>query len=143
MEKGTIPASSQGLPTSLIRLPIKPDSGCLILTLSIQGRCGDSPSKSSQPSTANSFNSSLEELFSADFLLLVHDLSNPNVENQADVVINTLIEIGFSKELLNTKIINVYNKIDLNSDVPELNIYNKNSFIKTSAINKYGLDRKI
>ena len=82
----------------------------------------------------SSFNSSLEELFSADFLLLVHDLSNENIENQANVVINTLIEIGFSKEDLNKKIINIYFKIDLNSNIPDLNTYNKNKFIKTSAI---------
>ena len=88
----------------------------------------------------SSFNSSLEELFSADFLLLVHDLSNPNIQNQANVVINTLIEIGFTKEDLNKKIINIYNKVDLNSNIPELNIYNKNIFIKSSAISKTGLD---
>ena len=88
----------------------------------------------------SSFNSSLEELFSADFLLLVHDLSNENIENQANVVINTLIEIGFSKEDLNKKIINIFNKSDLNSNIPELNTYNKNKFIKTSAIKASGLN---
>ena len=31
----------------------------------------------------DSFKSSLEELFSSDYLLLVHDSSNPNIENQA------------------------------------------------------------
>ena len=88
----------------------------------------------------SSFNSSLEELFSADFLLLVHDLSNLNIENQANVVINTLIDIGFSEEVLNKKIINIYNKTDLNSNIPDLNIYNKNKFIKTSAIKNSGLN---
>ena len=37
----------------------------------------------------DSFKSSLEELFIADYLLLVHDLSNPNIENQAKLVFET------------------------------------------------------
>ena len=88
----------------------------------------------------SSFNSSLEELFSANYLLLVHDLSNPNVENQSNVVINTLKEIGFSEEVLDKKIINIYNKSDLNSNIPDLNIYNKNQFVITSAVKKFGLE---
>ena len=38
VENGTIPASSQGLPTSRTRVPISPVSGCLIFTESIHGR---------------------------------------------------------------------------------------------------------
>ena len=72
--------------------------------------------------------------------MLVHDLSNLNIENQANVVINTLIDIGFSEEVLNKKIINIYNKTDLNLNIPDLNIYNKNKFILTSAIKKSGLN---
>ena len=82
----------------------------------------------------------MEELFSANYLLLVHDLSNPNVENQSNVVINTLKEIGFSEEVLDKKIINIYNKSDLNSNIPDLNIYNKNQFVITSAVKKFGLE---
>ena len=47
----------------------------------------------------DSFNSSLEELFSSDYLLLVHDLSNPNIENEAKLVFDTLKEIGFNKDV--------------------------------------------
>ena len=87
----------------------------------------------------SAFNSSLEELFSSDFLLLVHDLSNPNIENQAHVVLQTLKQIGFSEDDLKNKIINVFNKIDLNLLI-DLNIYNKKKFIMTSATTSVGLN---
>ena len=85
------------------------------------------------------FNASLEELFSADFLLLVHDLSNKNVENQANLVIQTLFQIGFSEQDLETKIIHVFNKQDLNSDTTDIKIKYMDKFIYTSAVEKNGL----
>ncbi len=88
----------------------------------------------------NSFNSSLEELFSADYLLLVHDLSNPNIENQAHLVLETLKDIGFTEEELNQKIINIFNKSDITSNIPDINIINKNKFIKISASKGIGLE---
>jgi GTP-binding protein HflX len=88
----------------------------------------------------NSFNSSLEELFSADFLLLVHDLSNPNIENQAHLVLETLKDIGFSEEELNQKIINIFNKSDIVSDIPDINTINKNKSIIISAFKGFGLE---
>ncbi len=86
----------------------------------------------------NSFNSSLEELFSSDYLLVVHDLSNPNIENQAKLVFDTLKEIGFTEQMLENKIINVFNKSDLNSNVDNIDIKFKNKFVKTSALTKEG-----
>ena len=53
-----MPASSQGLPTSGMRLTVAPHFAQAILTASIHGRCGEWPSNSSQPSTARSFSSS-------------------------------------------------------------------------------------
>ena len=88
----------------------------------------------------NAFNASLEELFSADFLLLVHDLSNENIENQANLVIETLFQIGFSDEELKSKIIHIFNKYDLNSDTQDINIKYMNKIIQTSAISSNGLD---
>ena len=88
----------------------------------------------------NAFNASLEELFSADFLLLVHDLSNENIENQANLVIETLFQIGFSEQELNNKIIHVFNKYDLNSNTQDINIKYMDEVIETSAISKDGLD---
>ena len=85
------------------------------------------------------FNASLEELFSADFLLLVHDLSNENVENQANLVIETLFQIGFSELDLEAKIIHVFNKQDLNSDTTDIKIKYMDKFIYTSAVEKNGL----
>jgi GTP-binding protein HflX len=85
------------------------------------------------------FNASLEELFSADFLLLVHDLSNENVENQANLVIETLFQIGFSELDLETKIIHVFNKQDLNSNTTDIKIKYMDKFIYTSAVEKNGL----
>ena len=88
----------------------------------------------------NAFNASLEELFSADFLLLVNDLSNENIENQANLVLETLIKIGFSEEELISKIIHVFNKSDLNSNTQDVNVKYMNKVIHTSAISKNGLD---
>ncbi len=59
-----MPASSQGLPTSGIREVTLAHFEHLIFTLSIQGRCGEFPSKSAQPSTAFSFSSSFEPITS-------------------------------------------------------------------------------
>ena len=91
----------------------------------------------------DSFNSSLEELFSSDYLLLVHDLSNPNIENQANLVLGTLISIGFTMEELEKKIINVFNKFDLNSSIDDIDIKFKNNFVTTSALEKKGLRQLI
>ena len=87
----------------------------------------------------DSFKSSLEELFTADYLLLVHDLSNPNIENQAKLVFETLISIGFTEEELEKKIINVFNKCDLNSDLSNIKIKYKKNLIKTSALTPKGI----
>ena len=87
----------------------------------------------------DAFKSSLEELFSSDYLLLVHDLSNPNIENQAKLVFDTLISIGFTEEELEKKIINVFNKCDLNSDLSNLKIKFKNNKVKTSALTDKGI----
>ena len=87
----------------------------------------------------DSFKSSLEELFTADYLLLVHDLSNPNIENQAKLVLETLISIGFTEQELEKKIINVFNKCDLNSDLSNIKIKYKKNLIKTSALTPKGM----
>ena len=87
----------------------------------------------------DSFKSSLEELFSSDYLLLVHDLSNSNLENQAKLVFDTLISIGFTEEALEKKIINVFNKCDLNSDLSNIKIKYKNNSVKTSALTSKGI----
>ncbi len=92
----------------------------------------------------DSFKSSLEELFSSDYLLLVHDLSNSNIENQAKLVFDTLISIGFTEEELEKKIINVFNKCDLNSDFNNIKIKFKKKSVKTSALTSKGMkDLKI
>ena len=92
----------------------------------------------------DSFKSSLEELFTSDYLLLVHDLSNPNLENHAKLVFNTLISIGFTEEALEKKIINVFNKCDLNPDLSNIKINYKKNSVKISALTSKGIqDLKI
>src|SRR4030042_4702893 len=59
VEKETIPASSQGLPTSEILSMSLPHFSHFILTSSIQGLWGVFPSNLSQPATALSLSSSL------------------------------------------------------------------------------------
>ncbi len=53
-----MPASSHGLPTSLIRSTGAPQPAQAIRTASTYGRCGVWPSNASQPSTARSCSSS-------------------------------------------------------------------------------------
>jgi GTP-binding protein HflX len=55
-----------------------------------------------------SFKSTLSEVIESDLLLHVIDISNPNFEEQMEVVKNTLEEIG-AKE---NPVINVFNKVD-------------------------------
>jgi GTP-binding protein HflX len=55
-----------------------------------------------------SFKSTLDEVRESDLLLHVVDISNPNFENQIEVVNQTLIEIGASDKPL----IIVFNKTD-------------------------------
>ena len=52
-----MPASSHGLPTSGMRETGAPHFAQAIFTASMNGRCGEWPSNSSQPSTARSFSS--------------------------------------------------------------------------------------
>ena len=56
-----------------------------------------------------SFKSTLSEVVESDILLNVSDISNANFEEQFNVVIDTLKEIGASEK----NIINVFNKADL------------------------------
>src|SRR5262245_43379415 len=58
VENGTMPASSQGLPTSGMRDDCPPHLAHLILTRSTHGRCGGWPANLSMPATARCFNSS-------------------------------------------------------------------------------------
>src|SRR3989344_114741 len=64
VENGTIPASSHGFPTSRILETIFLHFLHFIFTESTHGRCGEFPSKLSQPSTARFFNSSFDPITS-------------------------------------------------------------------------------
>src|SRR5580700_1686690 len=75
--KGTMPASSHGLPTSATREDKPPHFSQRILTASMYGRCGEFPSKVSQPSTARFFNSS-----AADHREVLALVANPNRQSE-------------------------------------------------------------
>src|SRR4030042_1395421 len=64
VEKGTIPASSQGFPTSGTLSVNSLHLEHLILTSSIHGLWGECPSNFSQPSTAFPFSSSIPPIIS-------------------------------------------------------------------------------
>ncbi|HMS65069.1 MAG TPA: GTPase HflX [Ignavibacteria bacterium] len=59
-----------------------------------------------------SFKSTLAEVIESDLLLHVVDVSNPNFEEQMEVVKKTLEEIGAKKSI----VISVFNKVDLLKD---------------------------
>ena len=80
------------------------------------------------------FKSTLEEISEASLILHVIDVSNPNHENQIQIVENVLKEIG----VVDIPIIYVYNKVDLLSDLP---VTHHDDSIFTAAKNEYNIDR--
>ncbi len=65
-----------------------------------------------------SFKSTLSEVVESDILLHVIDVSNPNFEEQIEVVKDTLDEIGAGK----IKTINIFNKVDKLDDFELINV---------------------
>ena len=61
----------------------------------------------------DSFKSTLHELYSADLLVHVRDISHPQTEFQRDTVLDVMNEVGLDAELLDQNYIEVWNKIDL------------------------------
>jgi GTPase len=83
-----------------------------------------------------SFKSTLNEVREADVLLHVVDLSNPNYEEQIEVVEKTLLEIGAGDK----RVIRVFNKIDAYHYDPEDRPFEKDTPVsieelKTSFLN--------
>ena len=68
-----------------------------------------------------SFKSTLDEVREADVLLHVVDITNPEWEEQVEVVNNVLIDLGSSE----TETIMVFNKIDILKNTAELKILEK------------------
>lgn len=59
------------------------------------------------------FRATLEEVCAADIILHVHDCAHPNTSQQAQEVEKILIELGLEEALLDGRLIDVFNKIDL------------------------------
>ncbi|UQY80233.1 GTPase HflX [Candidatus Hepatincola sp. Av] len=59
------------------------------------------------------FKSTLDEVTSADLILHVIDAANPNFQEQITAVKEVLVELGINEENYATKVMEVYNKIDL------------------------------
>ena len=60
-----------------------------------------------------SFKSTLEFIRESDFLLIVNDASDKNMEDKYDIILKTLKSIGIEDNYLKEKVINVFNKCDL------------------------------
>ncbi len=60
-----------------------------------------------------SFKSTLEFIKDSDFLLIVNDASDKNMEDKYDIILKTLKSIGVGDNYLKEKVINVFNKCDL------------------------------
>lgn len=60
-----------------------------------------------------SFKSTLEEVAHADLVLHVRDISHPNTDDQKNTVIKVLKELQFPESFYTTRMIEVWNKIDL------------------------------
>ena len=83
-----------------------------------------------------SFKSTLEFIRESDFLLIVNDASDKNMEDKYDIILKTLKSIGIEDNYLKEKVINVFNKCDLVCD-EKANLYFSNfkNGIFTSSFN--------
>ena len=83
-----------------------------------------------------SFKSTLEFIRESDFLLIVNDASDKNMEDKYDIILKTLKSIGIEDNYLKEKVINVFNKCDLVCDQKH-NLYFSNfkNSIFTSSFN--------
>jgi len=83
-----------------------------------------------------SFKSTLEFIRESDFLLIVNDASDKNMEDKYDIILKTLKSIGIEDNYLKEKVINVFNKCDLVCD-EKANLYfpNFKNGIFTSSFN--------
>ena len=83
-----------------------------------------------------SFKSTLEFIRESDFLLIVNDASDKNMEDKYDIILKTLKSIGIKDNYLKEKVINVFNKCDLVCDEkPNLYFPNFKNGIFTSSFN--------
>ena len=83
-----------------------------------------------------SFKSTLEFIRESDFLLIVNDASDKNMEDKYDVILKTLKSIGIEDNYLKEKVINVFNKCDLVCDEkPNFYFPNFKNVIFTSSFN--------
>ncbi|CAD8197310.1 unnamed protein product [Paramecium pentaurelia] len=60
-----------------------------------------------------SFKSTLEGIENADIVLHIRDISHPYTEQQKQVVLNVLKELGYNQDFFNKKMVEVWNKIDM------------------------------
>ena len=83
-----------------------------------------------------SFKSTLEFIKESDFLLIVNDASDKNMEDKYNIILKTLKSIGIEDNYLKEKVINVFNKCDLVCD-EKSNLYfpNFKNGIFTSSFN--------
>ena len=83
-----------------------------------------------------SFKSTLEFIKESDFLLIVNDASDKNMEDKYDLILKTLKNIGIKDNYLKEKVINVFNKYDLVCDVKQRLLFpNLKNSIFTSSFN--------
>ena len=83
-----------------------------------------------------SFKSTLEFIKESDFLLIVNDASDKNMEDKYDIILKTLKSIGVEDNYLKEKVINVFNKCDLVCDkIQNLYFPNFKNVIFTSSFN--------
>lgn len=69
-----------------------------------------------------SFKATLDEIHFADLLVHVRDISHPQTAHQKETVLQVLKEIGVSEDIIQSKYLEVWNKIDLVPDRKELDI---------------------
>ena len=83
-----------------------------------------------------SFKSTLEFIRQSDFLLIVNDASDKNMEDKYDIILKTLKSIGIDDNYLRENVINVFNKCDLVCNKKQ-NLYfpNLKNCIFTSSFN--------
>ncbi|CAD8124607.1 unnamed protein product [Paramecium sonneborni] len=75
-----------------------------------------------------SFKCTLEEVSDADTVLHIRDISHPCSEQQKQVVLDVLHQLGFDQQFYSTKMIEVWNKIDLMKNPIDFNYIEQENY---------------
>ena len=92
----------------------------------------------------HAFKATIDDIISCDFLLHVRDISHPLSAQQAETVLGTLMDAGFTRRDIEERVIEVWNKIDeVNSDQLGSMLQDQPQVVPVSALTGEGVSQLI